>query len=138
MEYNYQKLSDLNALMPDSNGFKLSIKDYNIDGLNVVIKATYHCHKNRFFNWVLSSPTHGLTLNVSYPKEFSFVRELFLNNERNYNEQYDEKNSIYILKNGEWLLPGEGICMQLLERNFHSELISPEEKSTSENKVVDC
>lgn len=115
IEFDLTKLKTLGACNDFKIGFSFDITKYNFDGLSVMVNAHYTITKNRFIAWRMSHPTNNMTLSVNYPSTFKFSREFFFNENNNFSESNDSKSNTYILTVNDWLMPDEGITMQILK-----------------------
>lgn len=111
--FNHEKLKELEAIKDGNIGFDLNIKEYITDELNVTVKAVYKIRKDRFFGWRMSHPTLDLTLIVDYPVEYIIAKEFYFSEDNSFTFENDPERGSFYLKNSEWLLPDEGLTLQL-------------------------
>jgi hypothetical protein len=101
-------------LTNDKNGFTLSLDEYiHLENLRVQIVVNYTIPRERIIAKRMAYPTRGLNLSVQYPKDLAIATEPY------YNENAMSSTSLpgsYHLISEDWIMPDEGITMQLLKK----------------------
>ncbi|MBL7878745.1 MAG: hypothetical protein JNN23_02610 [Chryseobacterium gambrini] len=111
--FNLDKLKNCGACNDILNGFNLDITEYKKPGLKVMVIAEYSVNKHRFLGWRMSHPSNKVNINIHYPVGYKIHKECFFNNDK-----YIENNNFngnYALMINSWLLPDEGIVIQLIK-----------------------
>lgn len=114
--FDIEKLISIGACPDTMTGFDLDIQDYATDDLNVMLKAKYKIKKDRFFGWRMSHPTLDLTIIVNYPAGYVLASEYYFSEDNSYSLDNDENSGRFFLKINEWLLPDEGLTLQLTKK----------------------
>jgi hypothetical protein len=117
IEFKYDELVNVNFINDNIKGFNLDIKEYTVDELQVMVKADYTIKKDRFIGWRMSHPTLDLTIMVDYPIEYIISKEFYFSEDNSFTYDNDNKIGRFMLKNSEWLLPDEGLTIQLTKCN---------------------
>lgn len=100
---------------PESLGFELQLTpEQKLEGLQVTIRTKTKIVNSRFLAWRMASPTRGAMLSVRYPKSMMIVTELFISDQNNH--QIIDEEGKFDLRTQDWLLPNQGITLQVLEK----------------------
>lgn len=136
--FTHNKLEELNCLSEDKKGFHFSLdhKYQNLDQLFVTIKVNATIIKTRFIAWRMSHPTRRMSLTVQFPKELKVVTELFFN-ENNLVNIESETDGYFYLNIEDWIMPDEGISLQLLSKNNQQQLTQMQANSPQDIKSSD-
>lgn len=124
--YDLAKLKSVGACKNIEDGFELDIKEHTKDCLNVTIQANYLIVKNRFIAWRMSQPSNNVTLHLTYPTNLEVAKELFVNERNASLVSQDQQSGYFNLNIAEWLLPGEGVTFQFVDR-----LVGSDEESNA-------
>lgn len=96
------------------NAFELSLSDcVHLQNLRVQISVNYMIPQERIIAKRMAYPTRGLNLSVQYPKDLVILAEPYC-----YENAMFPTNQPgnYLLVSEDWIMPNEGITMQLLKK----------------------
>jgi hypothetical protein len=114
--YEKESLRERGFLLPNELGFTIPLTDFtSCDNLNVIIQSKYTMRADRFIGWRMSYPTKGLTLTLQFPRDLKISYEYFFTETGKYRTT-DDQLGYFNLTMDDWIMPDEGICLQLLKR----------------------
>lgn len=126
-EANSQGIKELNStncqLWTNQSPFGFVVKfteEINLDSLNVEVKVKYSVPKNRFISWRMAYISKGASMTVVHPVNLRVVCETYYL-EDHFKESYCG-NQCYEWKTDEWIMPDEGIAIQLLDEATFTKL----------------
>ncbi|MEI9807769.1 MAG: hypothetical protein WDO16_07765 [Bacteroidota bacterium] len=116
--FSFDRLKNEGCTATNNMGFSLPLKNYSsIDDLYIIVKVNCIISKERFIAWRMSLPTRGMTLTVQFPKELRMETEFYFDENNPIHYEKTSKSGYYYLHVEDWIMPDQGITIQLLKLN---------------------
>lgn len=114
--FTKEDLRNRGFLRGDELGFEIPLADHvTCDNLHVTIKSHYKMRSQRFIGWRMNYPTRGLSLTLQFPAELVVSYEYFFTENNRFRTSYEPHSGYFNLTIDDWIMPDEGMSIQLLK-----------------------